>query len=164
MTGPEKRHFTLFSQRHIIGPENNYLRLFDAMDAQKDYDEDAILEKFANEKFAKQLHRIKNYLYELILRSLAEFHKNKTIGGEIRSKLESAEILFAKGLPVQANKILTAVRELIEIYEQPHFWPELLELEKKYLNYLSGNQDFSELIDEHSNQFRLAQEQLGEHD
>jgi hypothetical protein len=162
MTGPEKRHFTLFSQRHIIGPENNYLRLFDAMDAQKDYDEDAILEKFANEKFAKQLHRIKNYLYELILRSLAEFHKNKTIGGEIRSKLESAEILFAKGLPVQANKILTAVRELIEIYEQPHFWPELLELEKKYLNYLSGNQDFSELIDEHSNQFRLAQEQLGE--
>src|SRR3990170_954851 len=98
LTGPEKRYFKIFATRHVIGEENNYIKLFNAIESQQEYNEEVILDKFRNDKFAKQLHRIKNYLYDLIMKSLCEFHKAKSISSEVRQKLEMIEILYAKGL------------------------------------------------------------------
>ena len=55
LTKQEKRYFKLFAQRHTSGKENQYLKLFDAIDAQEVYKEDAIKKKFSKEKFVKQL-------------------------------------------------------------------------------------------------------------
>ncbi|MCC7302756.1 MAG: hypothetical protein IT233_08940 [Bacteroidia bacterium] len=134
LTGSEKRYFKIFAQRHVIGSENNYLRLFDAIEAQDIYDEDDLLEKFRKEKFAKQLHRIKNYLYDLVMKSLCEFHKAKSISSEVRQKLEMIEILYAKGLISHAHKLLQTTFELADVYEQYQYVPELRDLERKILN------------------------------
>ena len=40
MSKSEKRYFKLMSSRHTIGDENNYVRLFDFLDKQEEYDED----------------------------------------------------------------------------------------------------------------------------
>ncbi len=134
LTGPEKRYFKIFATRHVIGEENNYIRLFDAIESQPEYDEDAILNKFKKEKFARQLHRIKNYLYDLVMKSLCEFHKAKSISSEVRQKLEMIEILYAKGLIPHAEKMLESTKELAEVYEQYQYIPEIRELERKILN------------------------------
>ena len=66
----EKRFFKIYSERHVIGDQNNYVALFDTIDRQKSYNEEAIIKKFADRKFARRLPVAKNYLYELILKSM----------------------------------------------------------------------------------------------
>ena len=46
LSKPEKRYFKVFSSRHIIGDENNYQTLFDAIDKQEEYDEEKLMKKF----------------------------------------------------------------------------------------------------------------------
>src|ERR1035437_5648878 len=102
----EKRHFSLYAHRHIVGEENNYLKLFDAIDKQQEYDEVALKKKFSHEKFVQQIHVAKNYLYSLILKSLNEYHSADSSNIQLRELLNSAEILFGKGLYKQSSKIL----------------------------------------------------------
>ena len=40
--------------KHIIGEKNNYVKLFEAIELQSEYDEAAIRQKFRHEKFIKQ--------------------------------------------------------------------------------------------------------------
>ncbi len=134
LTGPEKRYFKIFAQRHVIGDQNNYIRLFDSIELQEVHDEEALLHKFKKDKFAKQLHRIKNYLYDLVMKSLCEFHRAKTISSEVRLKLEMIDILYAKGLIQHAEKYLENIKELAEMYEQYQYLPEISELERRVLN------------------------------
>ena len=69
----EKRHFKLFASLHT--GDKNYLRLFDAIDRQEEYDEARIKIKFQHERFIKQLSRVKNYLYSMILKSMSAYHR-----------------------------------------------------------------------------------------
>ncbi len=110
LSGSEKRYFMLFSQRHVIGEENNYIRLFKAMEQQKEYDEAAIIRAFQGETFVKQLHRHKNYLFELILRSLAVFHSKRTVESEMREMITHAELLVQKK---QWNSCLKLTRKAL---------------------------------------------------
>ena len=69
----EKQYFKKFSSIHT-GKENHYyMRLYDEIEKQTEngvYDEEKIKKTFAGEKFVKQLHVTKNYLFNAILRSL----------------------------------------------------------------------------------------------
>lgn len=127
----EKRHFKLYSQRHVIGEENNYLKLFDAIDKQEEYDEAALKKKFQLEKFVLQIHVAKNYLYNLVLRSLNEYHTVDSANIQLRELLSSAEILFGKGLYKQASKILIKLKEKAYRYEKQIYVLEVIVLENK---------------------------------
>lgn len=127
----EKRHFKLYAQRHIVGEENNYLKLFDTIDKQKDYDEAALKKKFRQEKFVQQIHVAKNYLYTLILKGLNEYHTVDSTHIQLRELLNSAEILFGKGLYKQASKILNKLKEKSYRYEKQVYVLEAIVLENK---------------------------------
>lgn len=127
----EKRHFKLYAQRHIVGEENNYLKLFDAIDKQKEYDEAALKKKFSKEKFVQQIHVAKNYLYTLILKALNEYHTVDSANIQLRELLNSAEILFGKGLYKQAQKTLTKLKEKAYRYERQIYVLEAIVLENK---------------------------------
>jgi 3-methyladenine DNA glycosylase AlkD len=60
MSKSEKRYFKVLSSRHTIGEENNYILLFDFIDAQKEYDQDAIFNHFKNETFLNKFSITKN--------------------------------------------------------------------------------------------------------
>lgn len=92
----EKRHFRLFSSS--TGESPNYLRLFDAIDGQERYDEAAIRAQFEGEKFIRQLTTTKNYLRNLILKSLRNYHSAISRSAELRDILRNVEILYHKGL------------------------------------------------------------------
>ncbi len=106
----EKRYFKKFSDLH--GKEDNqYLRLFDAIAAEKVYDEDALRKKFQGQAFLRQLPVAKNYLYSKILDSLEFFHRDASIHSSVRRNIFRAEVLQKKGLYDQSMKLLRKARK-----------------------------------------------------
>jgi hypothetical protein len=116
MTAAEKRAFRLLSERHSRKDGNNYLLLFDAIAAQTLYDELEIRQKFLGKSFLNNLSEAKSYLYEAILRGLRFTRGPESAETELREMLDHLEILHAKGLQAQAEKLLhaglTKAREL----------------------------------------------------
>ncbi len=136
LTPSEKRYFKIYAEQHIIGKRNNYMRLFDAIARQKEYDEIAIKRKFRGEKFIKQLTFTKNALTHKImkaLRSFSEGSKSRTVEAELRNLLQDLEILYQKELLGQFQKELKRIKKLA--YQSEDFLTllRLLVWEKKYV-------------------------------
>jgi len=104
LTKTEKRYFKRFCKLYSTNKKNNYLKLFDAIDKQKVYDEKKIKDKFRNEKFAKQLSVAKSYLSKILLRSLAVLESNRDGYYSRRESIVECEILISKSLYKQSWK------------------------------------------------------------
>lgn len=102
----EKRYFKIFSSRHVIAGENNYIRLFDAIEKQQEYDEQKIKATFGKEIFVSHLPSEKHYLYHHVLDSLNAFHKDRTFLTRYCNILMTIEILYNKGLFDQCKKVI----------------------------------------------------------
>ena len=111
LTKQEKRYFKLHASRHVIGKENKYVKLFDAIDQQKEYNEERIKKKFNHAPITRQLHVAKNYLYHLLLDSLRSYHESKS-EDKFFTLLRNAQLLFNKGLYCKADSSKTFVKVL----------------------------------------------------
>jgi hypothetical protein len=111
----EKRYLKLFCRQFNNG--SNYLRLFEVIDAQKEYDEAAIRKKFKKEIFCKQLHVTKNYLHHLILKSLRNFHSQLSKDSELKDTLRNIEILYHKELYDHCAAELKTAESIARDYE-----------------------------------------------
>lgn len=137
LTKQEKRYFKIHASKHVIGSQNKYLKVFDAIDAQENYDEQALRKKFAKEPFIKQMFVIKNYLSELILKTLTAYHSEKNSEALIRSWIQSFDVLFDKGLYEHCAKLLARAQKLAT---QSENFPLLIEvLQKKHQLCKSGS-------------------------
>ena len=136
----EKRYFKLFSSQHTIGDENNYIKLFDAIEAQKNYDEKAIISKLKDKGFIKHLSSMKVYLYNLILKSLRNYNSKSTISDEISGAYKNSEILFNRGFYKQGMKVLLKAKKLAQTEQRFNFLPDILKLERKFSLALKKNQ------------------------
>lgn len=129
LTKQEKRYFKLHASRHVIGKENKYVKLFDAIDKQPVYNEGQIKKKFKHAPITRQLHVAKNYLYQLILDSLRNYHESKS-EDKFHTLLRNAQLLFNKGLYDQSEKVLNKAKksavdnerflQLLEIFRWEH--------------------------------------------
>src|SRR6267143_6604241 len=94
LTKAEKRYIKVFSGG---GKDDSiYQLLFDAIDQQKEYDEEEIRKIFKGDKFLDQLHVTKIYLSELILKALRNYNAKSNINSELLTLLGDIEILFGK--------------------------------------------------------------------
>ncbi|MBS1912972.1 MAG: hypothetical protein JST22_13380 [Bacteroidetes bacterium] len=112
LSGPEKRYFKLYASKHVEARRNNSVKLFAAIDEQESYNEQAIKERFAGERFVRQLAVQKNYLYDLVLRSLRSYHTGTSAGVRIAELIHNVEILLRQGLPDQCGTLLARAKEL----------------------------------------------------
>lgn len=112
----EKRYFKLHCSKYK-GEDNHYRKVFDAIDKQETYDENTLKQKFHKEKFVKQFHVMKNYLYNLILDSLWAYHVGKNKKQQIGEWIVKSDILSEKGLFQQALKFLQKAAKTAEEYE-----------------------------------------------
>ena len=112
---PEKRYFKHFCFNR--NTNNNYIRLFDAYDAMKTFDDDGIRKKFAGEAFIRQLHVTKNYLNRLILQSLRNYYQGLSKRSELKDLLRNIEILFFKELYEQCENEIHKAERLARQYE-----------------------------------------------
>jgi len=117
LTMSEKRFFKIFSKRHKIGVENNYLLLFDYIDKNKKVDYEDLIQQ----PFVKNISAEKKYLYSQILKSLNCYYFEFSYKMKINNLIISSELLAHKGLENQALKLLDKaylLAEKIELYSQ----------------------------------------------
>src|SRR5690606_11931358 len=110
LTKSEKRFFKISS--NLQSGDKNYIKLFDAIDAQEEYNEDALKKQFASETFIKHLPSEKNYLYKLILRSLRQYYSENTVGAQLADFIQSIEILYLKALYPECSKMVKKAKKI----------------------------------------------------
>jgi len=128
LTSAEKRYFKLFSNRHSSSNQKQYVRLFDEIESQKEYDESKVIKAFKGSPFTKHFSIAKNRLYHQILKSLDAFYSQDTSEAEINQYIHYSEILFQKALYGQCAKILNTAKKMALKYEK---WPALLQIIKR---------------------------------
>jgi len=114
MTKSEKRYFKLFNST-FEGKNKTNLKLFNAIDKQKIYNEKALKELFADEPFVKHFAVAKSNLFNMILRTLRIYHENTSDRRKINQHHENYLLLFEKGLTDLArNQLDKAMKLAIE--------------------------------------------------
>ncbi len=101
----EKRSFTLYASRIQDADSLKYMQLFDLIEKEKNCTDAYILGKL--KRLDKtQYSNLKRHLFKQIMASLRLTHIAKKTDIEIREYLDFADILYGKGLYIQALKIL----------------------------------------------------------
>ncbi|MDB0037867.1 hypothetical protein N9F08_00740 [bacterium] len=114
MSKSEKRYFKLMSSRHTIGSANNYVRLFDYLDKESEYDEEAIFKTFEKEAFINRFSITKKRLYDHILAALDSFHSSNSVEAQLHKQLHASDILFEKSLYDQCRRVLHSAEKVAE--------------------------------------------------
>lgn len=127
----EKKSFTLFANYYSEG-DKSHIRLFELMDAQVNYDEEKIKLFFKKEKIKSPLPRVKNYLLEIILKSLRFHHSGKTIDSQIRALIADADIFHSKGLRILKARRLEKAKALATRYQKHEATLEIINKIWKY--------------------------------
>ena len=125
----EKRYFKLQAARS--GSKPNFVRLFDAIDAQDEYDEAGIRKQFEGETFIKQLHVTKSYLRDFILKCLRNFHAGLSRNAEVKDRLRNVEILFHKELYAQCTSELKRAESIARRYELSASLSDILDWKRR---------------------------------
>lgn len=139
LTKAEKRYFKLHATIQKASEEAKFIKLFDLIDKQKDYNESKILEK---EKCIKsqQLSNLKAHLYRQILKSLRGFNSDEDIDLQIRELLDHSTILYNKCLYGQCVKMLEKAKQTAEKYDKNILLLEIIEFEKRLVTkYIRTN-------------------------
>lgn len=163
LTPAEKRYFKLIAQTHASGEATNYLLLFEAMDKQTEYDEEAIKKKYRKEKFVAQLTFTRNALRNKILDALCAYiggSKDNTIVFEFRQALNHLLALYRKGIYGQMEKDLKRLLKMAADYEMPIYTLELLQWQRRLLLERTDRnitEDLDALIEEEQRAQQLLQ-------
>jgi hypothetical protein len=160
LTPSEKRYFKLYAQRQVQGRNTNYLKLFEAINTQVKYDEPELLKRFRKETFVKQFSVAKNYLFNMLLKSMQEYNQENFIEWKIRNLFLQVKILASKGLDTDAATLIKKTKELALQYEYYHVIMDVLHIEK----YLFGNfriykqtsEIFAAMVEEDTLAFQMA--------
>lgn len=141
----EKRHFKLYASRHKGGENAKFLKLFDIINTQSDFNEEKILAKEPSLK-PSQLPNLKQNLYKQIMASLRMLHSSNDLSLSIREIIDNASILYNRCLYQQALKTLERGKELAKKYEKNILLLDIHNLEKKLISKIV-KKDIQERID-----------------
>ncbi len=145
MTKSEKRFFKLSSS--LQQGNKNYMKVFDFIFAQKEFDEEALKVEFAGERFIKHLPSEKNHLYRLIMKALRAYHADNTISSRLKEEIKNIEILYKKALFLECDKVLMKAKRLAIEHEKFYYLFELLNWEKILLEEAYESGEFGKDID-----------------
>lgn len=124
LTPHEKGYIRRMAATHHQDGASKYVRLFDAIEKQKIYDEAALKKKLAKEKFISNFSGAKNYLLHAILRHLESY--DTAVQSQVRSLLSQYAILRRKGLFELGYRHLRRAYQLCEENELNYQKPEVL--------------------------------------
>ncbi|MES2589709.1 MAG: hypothetical protein V4622_12075 [Bacteroidota bacterium] len=146
LTKSEKRFFKMSSA--LQSGDKNYLKIFDVIEKQEEYDEEAIKKEFKKETFIKHLPSEKNHLYRLILKSLRSFYSEQSVSSILKQEIKNVEILYNKALYKECEKFVARAKTLAADYEKFYYWYELISWQKKLLEEAYEEGEFSTNLDE----------------
>lgn len=135
----EKRYVRIYAG--MSGRDANYLRLFDVIEKQREYDEEEIRKKLKGEKFISQLHVTKIYLTQLILKALKNYHSSISVHSRLLDLLRDIELLFDKELYDLCYYKIEKAEELAGRYEKLSLLTEVLFWKRKLALAVSGDRE-----------------------
>jgi len=133
LSSSEIAYFKKYSRIHSQEKKPNYVRIFEAIEKQKEYDEEAILKTFEGEAFTNNFATAKGDLKEKVLESLREYHSNKSVDARLKKMLDYLPILFEKKLFTEMQKRLRTARKFAEKHEKNMALLEIINWERKVL-------------------------------
>ena len=146
LTKSEKRFFKLSSS--LQSGDKNYLKIFDAIDEQEEYDEPLIKDRFKSEKFIKHFPSEKNHLYKLILKSLRSYYSENSISSILQQEIKNIEILYRKSLYDECEKFLLRAKKMAIEHEKFYYHFELIGIEKMLLEEAFEEGKFHRSLDD----------------
>lgn len=129
LTKSEKRYVKV----QAGNTEKDYIQLMDALIAQKNFDEQQLMEDHKRANFVKHLAVNKRYLYELLLQSLTRFGE-RSLEQRVFEKIAAANVLIDKGLFAAALSELNKGKKTAKKYELFELQIVLSGIEKKLLS------------------------------
>ena len=149
----EKRHFKLYIKRSSGKEELKIVRLFDAVDKQKDYDEKNLLKKLGDVT-KPQLTNLKTHLYKQIMASLRLLKSTDSLDLQLNEQFDYAHILYKKGLFIQSLRIIDRAKDIANANQKFNFLPQLIALEKRIenLHITRSMQDRAEKLSAEANE------------
>jgi len=155
LTKSEKGYFKKFASRNTPGEKNNYIILFDAVDGMKTFDEDALLNKLKKTAFVSKLSVYKNYLFNLILKSLQSYSTYDTVNLKISELIKNAQTLEKKTLYKEALKTLEKAKCIAIKYENIKALLEILGFERSVLMVMPDKNVYEKRLDLYNQQQNL---------
>lgn len=135
LTRNEKGYFKKYAQVHGNTKNADYLLLFDEIDKQQDtYDEARLIARLKGKPMVHHLSVVKNYLFEMILKSLRSFHDQNLHVIKMDTLHHNVAVLAEKGLFDIAEKQAAKLEELSIEFDDKLM---LLKLNKSRRGYLS---------------------------
>lgn len=130
LTKAEKRNFKLYIRRLQKEGEVKFFQLFAILEKWDTYDE-ALLRKQLKIKTPHQLSNLKRNLYQHILTSLRLIRIKQDLDIQIRELINYAQILYGRGLYLQALRILDKAKTKARDHHQDLLHLEIVEFEKR---------------------------------
>jgi hypothetical protein len=130
----EKRYFHQFARRHVIGEQNQYLDLYQAIEQLPAWDLALLREKLADHPQAAYLPVAKHQLYQQVLDSLQQYHQGQHPPMTVQRWLHQAELLSARGLLQQAGKLLQKAQAAAEEREDQALLLTVLRAQQRHLS------------------------------
>ena len=130
LTKAEKRNFRLYVRKIQGEGDAKFLQLFDLIDKSRIQDEEDLRKKLTHTN-KSQFSNLKRHLYQHILTSLRliQIRKNQAI--QIREWIDYAQILYGKGLYLQALKLLDRAKTIAKNMNLDGLHLDIIEFEKR---------------------------------
>jgi hypothetical protein len=139
LTKAEKRNFRLFANRQSSTEEKLFIQLFDYIEGAKNFSEEELLRKYPQIK-KSQLSNIKANLYKQLLSSLRLLHRSTFEDIAAREMLDSARILYSKGMYVASLDMLEKSKKLALQIQDHALAYTAIDFERKIENqYITGS-------------------------
>jgi hypothetical protein len=155
LTGSEKGYFKKYATKNTPGKKNNYIILFEAIDNMSTYNEDLLSKKLKYTSFAKQLPVYKNYLFNLILKSLYSYSIYETADSKISELIQNAGILSKKALFKEALKHLNKAKEMAVKFENTKALLEILSNERAIIMTMPDKNIYENRVKIYNEQLEL---------
>ena len=138
----EKRYFKLFASSEGSQPNKKFIRLFDLMDRQQTYSEQAVLSGEPSFK-PGQMSNLKAHLYKRVLQSLRMFDGGNVRDIQIRELIDHAQILYKRSHYDQCVRMLQKAKKTANKYHNLELLLEIYKWEKQVLSQTvgKGNQE-----------------------
>ncbi len=145
----EKRYFKRYANIHSNDiSDKKYMQIFDEIEKLDDYDGLLVMRKMGWDSSKKgHYSEKKNYLYNLILKSLRAYHMDKKVLYELRGYQTDINILLEKGLREEALKRLRKAKKLADKYHYDEIALEL-SLVERTISRRIATQNLEEIVKE----------------
>lgn len=130
MAPGEKRYFRL--QSRLYSGKKAYMRLFDLLDQQEEFEEEVLKRQLADESSAGNFSVIKRYLFGHIIKALKNYGTYRDPDSDLSDLIETYKILRYKGMHRLSKRVLLHAKK--KAYEDDAFLRLCYILVRQYID------------------------------